>query len=97
MRRQYSDDEERAQLFGLIWQLHELGHTFVFAAHSAPSAKLHPHEASTLPRQTLAARILEFEASGQITRSNRKPGEKLNFPRGTRVPGALQRFFEDRN
>lgn len=96
MPKQYSIYDAKAQLSALVRQVRESGQTFVITVHGEPVAELRPIE-TPRPAQTLAERVAELEAIGAIRPANRKPGEKLNFPIGEPVPGALQRFLEERD
>ena len=95
MPKEYSIYDAKAQLSALVRQVRESGQTFVITVHGEPVAELRPVEAPR-PAQTLAERVAELEAMGALRPANRKPGEKLNFPAGDPVPGALQRFLDDR-
>jgi prevent-host-death family protein len=97
MPKEYSIYDAKAQLSALVRQVRESGKTFVITVHGEPVAELRPIEAPPAGKQTLAERIAELEASGQLSRSNRKPGETPFFPIGEPNPGALQRFLEERD
>ena len=57
-------------------------------------AELRPYQPPERPPQTLAERIKELEAAGYITPA-RNPGAKITP--GGHVPGALQRFLDERD
>lgn len=95
MPEEYSIYDAKAHLSALVRQVRESGQTFVITVHGEPVAELRPIERTEKP-QTLAERIAELEAMGAILPSNRPAGQKPSFPIGTHVPGALQRFLDDR-
>ena len=97
MRKEYSIYDAKAQLSALVRQVRESGQTFVITVHGEPVAELRPVEPQSTKKPTLAERITELKASGQISPSNRKPGEKPNFPIGEAKPGALKRFLNSRD
>jgi hypothetical protein len=62
-------------------------------------AELRPYEAPSRP-QTLGERIAELEAKGLVIPAKVTPEEfkrQLEAFVGARVPGALQRFLDDRD
>jgi prevent-host-death family protein len=91
MSDQYSLYEAKAKLSALVRQVRE-GQSVVITVHGEPVAELRPYVA-TPRKQTLAERVAEMEARGEI-RSVGDPGAP--FVIGEPVPGALQRFLEDR-
>lgn len=97
MSKKYSIYDAKAQLSALVRQVRESGQTFVITVHGEPVAELRPVAPEPTKKQTLEERIAELEASGQLSPSNRKPGEKPNFPIGEPKPGALQRFLDERD
>lgn len=97
MPKEYSIYDAKAQLSALVRQVRESGQTFVITVHGQPVAELRPVEPAQPRKQTLEERIAELEASGQLSKSTRKPGEKTHFPIGEPNPGALQRFLEERD
>ena len=97
MPKEYSIYDAKAQLSALVRQVRESGQTFVITVHGQPVAELRPVEAPVVRKPTIEERLAELEASGQLTPSKRKPGEKPNFPIGEPNPGALQRFLDERD
>ncbi len=96
MPKEYSIYDAKAQLSALVRQVRESGQTFVITVHGQPVAELRPIDPVCSP-QTLAERVAELKAQGAILPSNRPAGQKPRLPRGTSVPGGLQRFLEDRD
>ncbi len=97
MPKEYSIYDAKAQLSALVRQVRESGQTFVITVHGEPVAELRPFEPPLVRKQTLEERIAELTAQGSIVPSQRKPGEPFHFPRGQHVPGALQRFLDERD
>jgi prevent-host-death family protein len=95
MPKEYSIYDAKAKLSALVREVREQGRSFYITVHGEPVAELRPIEAPPHP-QTLAERIAELEALGAIGPSTRPAGQKPKFPIGTYVPGALQRFLDDR-
>ncbi len=97
MAREYSIYDAKAKLSALVRQVRESGQTFVITVHGEPVAELRPIAPAVVKKQTPEERFLEMEARGLISPSLLKPGEKPNFKAGEPVPGALQRFLEERD
>ena len=97
MAKEYSIYDAKAQLSALVRQVRESGQTFVITVHGEPVAELRPIETHPVTQQTFEERIAELTAQGVVVPSARKPGEPFIFPTGQRVPGALQRFLDDRD
>lgn len=85
--------EAKARLSSLVRQVRE-GRSVVITVHGQPVAELRPYQPPERPPQTLAERIKELEAAGYITPA-RNPGAKITP--GGHVPGALQRFLDERD
>jgi prevent-host-death family protein len=95
MPEEYSLYEAKAQLSALVRQVRE-GRSFVITVHGVPAAELRPIDPERKP-QTLEERLAELRALGQIRPARLKPSDPNAFPTVATVPGALQRFLEDRD
>jgi prevent-host-death family protein len=95
MRKEYSIYDAKAQLSALVRQVRESGQSFVITVHGEPVAELRPIEA-VAKVQTTEERIADLTARGLITPAKMEPSDPRAFPIGTHVPGALQRFLDDR-
>lgn len=90
--------EAKAKLSSLVRQVRE-GRSVVITVHGEPVAELRPYEAPARP-QTLAERVAELEAKGLIIRSALSSEEirsQIASFVGHNVPGALQRFLDERD
>jgi len=88
----YSLDEVPTQLATIMARVRQ-GETVSIADAGIPVAEIRPVAPA---RQTLEERLAELEASGELVRA-RADGRADFFPSIATVPGALQRFLEDRN
>ncbi len=95
MADEYSLYDAKARLSALIRQVRE-GRTVVITVHGEPVAELRPYQKPE-GKQTLAERIAELTASGELIPSRRVPGDPDAFPVLKPVPGALQRFLDERD
>ncbi len=94
MSKEYSIYDAKAKLSALVRQVRE-GRTVVITVHGEPVAELRPYrkpEGNT----TLEERINELTARGEIVPARMKPSDPRAFQEGRHVPGALQRFLDDR-
>ncbi len=90
--------EAKAKLSALVRQVRE-GRSVVITVHGTPVAELRPYEAPSRP-QTLAERVAELEAKGLITPPALSEAEiraQIASFVGHNVPGALQRFLDERD
>jgi prevent-host-death family protein len=90
--------EAKARLSALVRQVRE-GKSVVITVHGEPVAELRPYQAAPRP-QTLAERVAELEAKGMITPPKVTPEEiraQIASFVGHNVPGALQRFLDERD
>lgn len=87
--------EAKATLSALVRRVRE-GRTIVITVHGVPAAELRPIDPSTRT-PTLEERLNELAARGLTVAAKRRPGDADALPSGTRVPGALQRFLEERD
>jgi prevent-host-death family protein len=94
MPEEYSIYDAKAKLSALVRQVRE-GRSFIITVHGEPVAELRPIEA-TPKATTLAERIEELRAQGLITPARLAPGETGSLRVGPTVPGALQRFLDER-
>jgi len=95
MPDEYSIYDAKARLSALVRGVRE-GRSVIITVHGEPVAELRPYQKPDRP-QTLQERIAELTARGEIIPSGRKPRDPLSFPVGKRVPGALQRFLDERD
>ena len=95
MPDEYSIYDAKARLSALVRSVRE-GRSVIITVHGEPVAELRPYQKPDRP-ETLAERIAELTARGEIIPAERKPGDPVSFPVGTRVPGALQRFLDERD
>lgn len=92
MPETYSLDEAATQLADIIARVRS-GETVAISDAGVPVAEIRPIAPR---RQTLEERLAELEASGELVRA--RAGNRDDFfPSVATVPGALQRFLEDRN
>jgi len=91
----YSIYDAKAQLSSLVKQVRE-GSSFIITVRGEAVAELRPILRPESAPQSLAERVAELQATGEIAASRRRPGGPIAIPDGTDVPGALQRFLDDR-
>lgn len=94
MTDEYSLYDAKAKLSALVRRVRE-GQSVIITVHGEPVAELRPIQKPAA--QSVEARIAELTARGEITPARRSPGERPVFPVGEPVPGALQRFLDDRD
>lgn len=94
MLDEYSIYDAKARLSALVRQVRE-GRSIIITVHGEPVAELRPYQKPDRA-QTLAERVAELTARGEIIPAERKPGDPLVFRPGTPRPGALKRFLDDR-
>lgn len=90
--------EAKARLSSLVRQVRE-GRSVVITVHGEPVAELRPYQPPTRP-QTLAERVTELEAAGLIsptTEESSRARWQLETWKGEHIPGALQRFLDERD
>lgn len=87
--------EAKAKLSALVRRVRE-GRTVIITVHGAPAAELRPIDRGSR-QPSLEERLAELEASGALSPAKLSPQDPHAFPAGTRVPGALARFLEDRD
>lgn len=95
MPEEYSIYDAKAKLSALVREVREAGRSFYITVHGVPVAELRPIERED-KKQTTEERIAELTARGLITPATMKPSDPRAFPMGEPVPGALQRFLDDR-
>ena len=95
MPKEYSLYEAKAKLSALVREVRE-GNTLIITVHGEPAAELRPIPAPA-KAQTNEERFAELEALGLMTRGTMKPSDPRAFPRGKHIPGALQRFLDERD
>lgn len=88
MKNVYSTYEAKAKFSEVLRQVRE-GKTITITYHGEPVAEIRPIE----KKRTLEERLDELERRGVLVR---EPGERRPLRGKYRVPGALQRFLEDR-
>ena len=100
MPERYSLYDAKAQLSALVRQVRESGQTFVITVHGEPAAELRPITPISIVKQTMEERLQELEARGVLSKPSHAPGERSSFASfitGEPVPGALERFLEERD
>ncbi|MEP6621101.1 MAG: type II toxin-antitoxin system prevent-host-death family antitoxin [bacterium] len=95
MPDEYSLYEAKSRLSALVKQVRE-GRTITITVHGEPAAELRPIKKGSR-KQTLAERINELEATGQITSARQKPGDPGGLRPIAQRPGALKRFLAERD
>jgi prevent-host-death family protein len=95
MPDEYSIYDAKAHLSSLVKQVRE-GRTFVITVRGEAVAELRPITPPDAGPRSLEDRVADLTAKGEITPSRRRPGAPVEFPPGVDVPGALQRFLDDR-
>lgn len=94
MNDRYSLYEAKARLSALVRLVRE-GRSVTITVHGEPVAELRPYQKSERP-QTLAERMTELTAHGELVPSAGQPADPAAFRLGEKKPGALQRFLEER-
>ena len=94
MSKEYSIYDAKAKLSALVRQVRE-GKTVVITVHGEPVAELRPYQKPE-GSSSLEERVAELTARGEIVPATMKPSDPQAFPAGKPVPGALQRFLDDR-
>lgn len=87
--------QAKATLSALVRAVRE-GASYTITVHGEPVAELRPIEPAPPRQQTLAERIAELKATGQIVPGKGSPADWANLPRRPYIPGALQRFLDER-
>ncbi len=95
MQEEYSIYDAKAHLSSLLKRVRE-GSTFVITLRGEPVAELRPVTTPDAGAQTLAERLAELRASGEIVESGRPHNLPPTLPEAQDVPGALDRFLRDR-
>lgn len=95
MPRKYSLYEAKAKLSELVRHVREGGQAVTITLHGRPVVELRPIDEDALPKAT-AERHAELERAGHIFVVEGSASQ-TKFPLGTRRPGALKRFLEDRD
>ena len=94
MPEEVSIYDAKAQLSSLVRQVRE-GSTFIITVRGEAVAELRPISRLESAPQTLAERVAELRATGELVASRRLPGVPIVIPVGPDLPGALQRFLDD--
>jgi prevent-host-death family protein len=89
MSKIYSTYEAKAKFSEILRQVRE-GKTITISYHGEPVAEIRPIE----KKQTLEERLLELEERGVLVPA---PGTRKPIKPVAHVPGALQRFLEERH
>lgn len=95
MSEEISLYQAKATLSALVRAVRE-GASYTITVHGQPVAELRPIEPLPPRKPTLAERIAELEARGEILPAAMSPQDPRAFPRGEYVPGAFQRFLDER-
>ena len=94
MRDEYSLYDAKAKLSALVRQVRE-GRTIIITVHGEPAAELRPVDRSER-KKSLAERLDELEARGELTSSTRTSGAPMALRTIARRTGAVKRFLEER-
>ena len=97
MSEEISLYQAKATLSALVRAVREGGASYTITVHGQPVAELRPIEPKPPRKQTLAERIAELKATGQILPAKVSPADWANLPPGEHIPGALERFLEERD
>ena len=92
MSATYSVDEATTQLTAIIARVRQ-GETIAISDHGVPVAEIRPLAAT---RETLDERLDRLEAEGVLSRARTSTRVDF-FPGVATVPGALQRFLDERD
>lgn len=93
-KRTYSLYETKAHLSAIVRQVRE-GGSVIVTVHGEPAVEIRPVAKSTAKALSRnEARYLELIASGEIIPA-RDPKAKMKI--GEHIPGALQRFLDERD
>ena len=87
--------QAKATLSALVRAVRE-GASYTITVHGTPVAELRPYEPPEPRVQTLEERLAELYAAGRITPARLRPNHPQAFPRGPHIPGAFQRFLDER-
>jgi prevent-host-death family protein len=96
MSEEISLYQAKATLSALVRAVREGGASYTITVHGQPVAELRPLEPKPPRKQTLAERIAELKATGQILEGKGSPKDLLDLPPRPYIPGALERFLEER-
>lgn len=94
MSHTYSLYEAKAKLSALVRLVRE-GKSVTITVLGEPVAEMRPYQRPDRP-QSFEERMAELTARGELTPAAREPSDPEAFHVGKRVPGALQRFLDDR-
>ena len=94
MNETYSLYEAKARLSAIVRLVRE-GRSVTITVHGKPVAELRPYQKPDRP-QSLAERLAELTARGEVTPAAREPSDSSTFRLGEKKPGALERFLDDR-
>lgn len=95
MKDVYSLYEAKAKFSALVRQVRE-GRAVTITVHGKPVVELRPYQPPQGP-PTLAERIEELKALGEIIPVEPSTDVRGAFPVGPALPGALQRFLDERD
>ncbi len=97
MSEEISLYQAKATLSALVRAVREGGASYTITVHGQPVAELRPIEPKPPRKQTLAERLAELEANGEILPAKGSPADWANLPPAPHIPGALQRFLDERD
>lgn len=95
MKNTYSLYEAKAKLSALVRQVRE-GQSVTITLHGEPVVELRPYQKPERT-PTLQDRVAELTASGELHPAERALDSQAAFPVGKPIPGALQRFLDERD
>ncbi|MGH7593916.1 MAG: type II toxin-antitoxin system Phd/YefM family antitoxin [Gemmatimonadales bacterium] len=94
MNATYSLYEAKTK-FSAIVRLVREGRSVTITLHGDPVAELRPYQKPDRP-ETLAERMAELTARGELRPAARQPSDPDVFRLGRKKPGAIRRFLDDR-
>jgi prevent-host-death family protein len=95
MSEEISLYQAKATLSALVRAVRE-GASYTITVHGEPVAELRPIEPASRRKQTLAERLAELEARGEIGPARASPGDWARVAPRPSVPGAFERFLDER-
>lgn len=93
MPKHFSVYEAKKRLSEILRGVRERRETYVVTYHGEPIAEIRPIEAE--PASGIEARWAELEARGELVGGRRPTAD--DFKPVAHVPGALQRFLDERD
>ncbi|MDZ4673963.1 MAG: type II toxin-antitoxin system prevent-host-death family antitoxin [Gemmatimonadota bacterium] len=95
MKDNYSLYEAKAKLSAMVQQVFE-GQSVTITVHGEPMVELRPYQKPE-GTATLHDRVAELTGRGEVVPPGRRLESVAGFPIGKPIPGALQRFLDERD